>query len=138
MIFKKEGRNMKQMRFVAGVLACVFCVSTLSGCIVLGVGMAAGYVGYEKGALVAAMDNSVEDVYNATLEALDDMGIGAIAKILRHHESKVQFYSKFDGKKSTIQAEALTEYTCKLTIRVGFFGNDIAAQKILDSIRAKL
>ena len=131
-------REMKPLRFFTLFLALCLCVSVLSGCIVLGAGLAAGYVGYEKGALVAQIDHPVEAVYSATLAALDEMRADIVVQRLKRHESKVQFKMPVDHEKGSIMTTALTEYSSRVVIRVGIFGDDIAAQKILDVIREKL
>ena len=117
----------------------VFLTVATSGCIPLLIGAAAGAggVAYVKGALVQNMDETVEDIHQATLDALKGLGIFVTADELNRHSAKIKAEYE-DGKKVDITIDAITEYVSKITIRVGLVGDQEDSRLILNAIEKEL
>lgn len=109
----------------------------VSGCalVVLGAAGAAGGVGtamYVKGKLQEEFDAPLPRVHRATLVALRDLELPTLEEKRDKVTAKIR--SQFaDGKKVSIDIQATTESSSKITIRVGF-GDKSRSQKILDAI----
>lgn len=109
------------------------------GCVALVVGAGAGAAGlaYIKGVLEKNFDRPVEDLYNASVKALEKMKIEIDSKELKDHHAIIKGH---DLKKNgvTIEVEALTEQASKLKIRVGLFGDQERSLTILNAIEKRL
>ena len=119
-------------------LALLLLVTLTSGCAVVVVGAAAGSgVAFIRGKLVKNLDYSVEQVHKATLAAAKDLGYFITADELNRHSAKIAGTDD-EGKKITVDVEALTEKAATVEIRFGVFGNDEKSTEFLKEIEAKL
>ena len=120
-------------------ILCVFIVITTAGCVPLLVGAAAGVGGvtYVKGAVVQNVTHTVDKVNKASVKALKDLKLFIISDELNKHSSVVKAEDE-KGKKISVFIDALTEYSSKITIRVGTFGDQVKSQEILNAILKKL
>lgn len=102
-------------------------------------GLAAGGVGayyYLEGDLEADIDEDIEDVYHASLDALDDEGWDVEDKDLDDDEAEI--IAEKDDEKVTLKLEEKDDDETHLTIRVGTFGDEDESKEILDAIEDKL
>ena len=123
-----------------GLSIMVMClVMATSGCIPLLIGAAAGAggVAYVRGALAQNIDETVQDLHSASLEALKDLGLFVESDELNRHSSLINA-EYGNGKKIKINIEALTEYVSKISIRVGMVGDQEDSRMILNAIQKKL
>lgn len=121
-----------------GIMAVVFLTSA-TGCVPLLIGAAAGAGGiaYVKGALVENIDETVEDIHQASLAALKDLGLFVTSDELNRHSVLINAEYE-DGKKVVIKVDAITEYVSKITIRVGVVGDQEDSRLILNAIEKRL
>ena len=128
----------KLQKLCLGIVA-VFFVGTASGCIPLLIGAAAGAggVAYVKGSLIENIDESVEDIHRASLDALTEMNVFVISDELNRHSAVIKAEYE-DGKKINIKVDAITEFVSKVSIRIGTVGHQEDSRLILNAIEKKL
>ncbi len=121
----------------------VFLLVALSiqaiGCVALLIGGAAGAGGviWIKGKLQEEFNSSLTQVHTATLGALKELELPIIEDKKDQMSAKIE--SRFaDGKTVWIDIDAITNTSCKITIRVGTFGDEARSRKILDKIHRHL
>jgi len=122
------------------LLAFAFCcIATLfQGCMVVAVGAgAAGTVAYVKGDLEAVEAVSLNDAYQATEKAVEEMGLFTISK-KKDSLGAIFKLRDSDDKKITIKLTAATESTTKISIRVGTFGSEAKSQMIYGKIKENI
>lgn len=119
-----------------------FCVSFglfCSGCLALAVGAAGGAAGavYVMGKLKDEVDHPVPVVHEATVAALNDLGLkpseDRVDKLSAHMESAFS-----DGPHVWIDLESVSDSRCRVTIRVGLTGDEVRSRKIYDAIKRHL
>ncbi len=111
---------------------------TFSGCFLLVAGAAAGTgVMYAKGDLEAALDENLDDVYQASTTAMDELQLMIVSKTKDMLEAEIIGRTSQD-KKITIKIRKEGENLTKLSIRVGTFGDEAQSQAIYDKIRKNL
>lgn len=117
----------------------VFFVTATSGCVPLLIGAAAGAGGivYVQGALVENIDETVEDIHEASLAALEDLNLFVTSDELNRHSAQIRAEYE-NGKKVHIKVDAITEFVSKVTIRVGIIGDREVSFLILDAIGENL
>ncbi|MBN1870268.1 MAG: DUF3568 family protein [Candidatus Omnitrophica bacterium] len=116
-----------------------FSLMIMTGCVPLIIGAAAGAGGmvYVKGALVENVDESVEDIHQASLAALKDLGIFVKSDELNRHSAVIK--AEYEGgEKVEIKADAITEFVSKISIRVGLIGDQEDSRLILNAIEKRL
>jgi len=125
-------------KFLTGVLL-VSTVLSASGCFPLLVGAAAGAGGvvYIKGNLEKNFDYPVKDVHQASLDALKALNIIVTNDDLERHSAKISAQYD-DGKKIVITVKALTERASNLRIRVGYVGDEVKSETLLNQIENSL
>ncbi|MHC4559633.1 MAG: DUF3568 family protein [Planctomycetota bacterium] len=120
------------------VLLIVMLVSTgvlLQGCMVVAVGVgAAGTIAYVRGDLEAVESESIDVVYEATLQAVEELGLN-VTKKLKDALSATIVARDAQDKKITIRLKTTAEETTKLSIRIGVFGNETKSRLIYQKIR---
>ena len=105
--------------------------------LVIGAALGAGGVSYARGALIRNVDEQVDDIHSAALDAIKDLKLFVTEEEVGKRSVAIKAeYS--DGRKVRIFIDALTEYASKITIRVGNFGNQDESQKILSAIEKNL
>lgn len=135
---------MKQsVRLIAFALIVAF---TLTGCSwkqVLGTvglaGVAAGGVAgyyYLEGDLEADIDENIDDVYEATLKALDDEGWDIEDEDLDDEDGRI--VAEKGDDKVTIKLKEKDDDETHVSIRVGTFGDEEKSEDILDAIADRL
>lgn len=130
---------MKQSQPLNFVVLSIFSLVTMSGCIPLLIGAAAGVGGisYAKGALIKNVDHTVSKVHKAGLAALKKLNLFVTTDELNKRSALIRAEYE-NGQKIQIFIDALTERSSKITIRIGTFGNQEQSQIILNAIQKKL
>ena len=120
-------------------MSLVISIMTLSGCVALVVGAAAGAggVAYMKGILEQNFDKPVSKVHRAGLAALKSLKLKILRETIDAHRSVING-EYTDGSKVELIVEALTEHSSKLQIRVGIFGDEEKSQMILNAVKKRL
>lgn len=131
------------IRWMAFALLVAF---TLTGCTwkqVLGTvglaGVAAGGVAgyyYVEGDLEAEIEDDIDDVYEATLKALEDEGWDIEDKDLDDEDAKI--VAEKGDKTVTIRMKEEDDDETNISIRVGTFGDEEESEDILDAIEDHL
>ncbi len=130
---------MKRTKMCLVLLSCLLCASTLTGCLALLAGGAAGAgsVVYVKGQLRETMDATVTAVHSASVATLKELGLPAIED--KYDELSAKMKSRFaDGQDVWIDIEYITVQSSRLTIRVGIMGDERKSRQILDGIHRHL
>ena len=110
----------------------------LQGCVVAAVGLgAAGTIAYARGDLQALESESIDELYEATLKALEELELLPTSKNKDALGAEIITYDAQD-KKITIRIKSTAEGTTKLSIRVGVFGSETKSRLIYQKIRDNL
>ena len=128
------------MRKKQVVLILMLFVSALfiSGCVAVVVGAgAAGTVAYVRGDLEAVESKKLDDVYEATLKAVDELKLN-VTKKTKDALSGVIIARDAQDKKITINLRATAEETTRVSIRVGLFGSETKSRLIYQKIHENL
>ena len=127
------------MRNLRTGLLLIFVLMGTAGCVPLLIGAAvgAGSMVFINGALVENIDESVEDLHQAALDALKDLEIFVMSDELTRHSALIKA-EYTDGKNVDIKVDAITEYVSKITIRVGLIGDQEDSRLILNAIEKRL
>jgi len=127
----------KKLVFV--VLVVIFCGGALliEGCAVALVGAGAGTVAYVKGSLKVVMDEELDDVYEATVKALDQLEITPSEKEKDALAARIAARNAQDDK-ITIKLKAAENNLTEVSIKIGFFGDRSQSQAIYDKIKENL
>jgi len=130
---------MKGMLRVIGMVAVMaIVVVTQSGCLVAAAaGAAGGTVAYMKGDVEAVVDGGVEQTFNATKAAMDELKLPLLATWANAMEAHVEARVGTDNK-ATVNINGQSEKLSKVSIRVGTFGDQGLSQAILEKIKANL
>jgi hypothetical protein len=132
-----ERTLMKTNQFIISALLAALAL-TVSGCVVaaVGAGAAAG-VGYIRGDLEATLENDVEEVYEASLQALGQLKLAVVSKQQDALGAKI-VSRNIEDKKIQINLKQNEGGITKLTIRIGIFGDEAQSRLIYDKIRDNL
>lgn len=116
------------MFYFAGCAPLVFFAGTVTGI---------GSYRYYHGVLTVVYEAPYIETWEATLQSLDEMGIKIEKK--KHDLTSAKIVAKqADNKTVTISIEYKSSQETELTIRVGFFGDKEASDRIKEKIRAAL
>ena len=128
---------MKTQQLIISALLAALAL-TISGCVVavVGAGAAAG-VGYIRGDLEATLEDDVEDVYKASLRALNELDLAVISKQQDALGAKIVSRNSED-KKIQVKLKQTEGGITKLTIRIGVFGDETQSRLIYDKIKENL
>ena len=108
------------------------------GCMVAAVGIgAAGTIAYVRGDLEAVESNSLDEVYEATLNAVDELDLRFIYKTKDALTATINARDAQD-KKIKITLKKTAEHTTKISIRIGTFGSETKSRLIYQKIRDNL
>ena len=119
------------------VLNCL-CLVTLGGCLVAAVGVgAAGTVAYVRGDLEAVEAKSLDELYDASVKAVDKLELALISKSKDALSAEIIARDSED-KKIRINLTSSAEGTTKVTIRVGTFGSQTKSRAIYEKIKENL
>lgn len=120
-----------------GVIGCL-CAGVLSGCVPVLVGGAAGYnVAYVAGELQATEDMPIQETFQATQDAVQDLGL-VITDRDKDELSAVVIARGAEDKKVKVQLERVTDNSTMLKIRVGIIGDQNFSNAVLDRIESRL
>ncbi|MHC4174924.1 MAG: DUF3568 family protein [Planctomycetota bacterium] len=126
------------MKQVFVIVLLVGTVVLVEGCVVAAVGAgAAGTVAYVRGDLEAVESKKLDEVYEATLKAVDELELN-VTKKMKDAMSAVIVTRDAQDKKITIKLSATTEETTKLSVRIGLFGSETKSRLIYQKIHENL
>ena len=129
---------MKRATSILGLLLIMgIILTTQSGCLVAAAGAAVGGVAYVKGDLDAIVDGNVDQVFDATKAAFEELKMPLLSSWNGAGEAKVEARVGTDNK-ATVNIKGQSEKATKVTIRVGTFGDEALSQRILEKIKANL
>ena len=129
---------MKRAMSIVGLLLVMgIMVTTQSGCLVAAAGAAVGGVAYAKGDLDAIVDGNVDQAFDATKAAFEELKMPLLSSNNGAGEAKVEARVGTDNK-ATVNIKGQSEKASKVTIRVGTFGDEAISQSILEKIKANL
>ena len=108
-----------------------------AGCLAVAAGAGAGTYAFVKGDLETVEKENVAQVYNAALQALEDLQIPV------QNQQQDDLVALIEGrtaedKKVTIKIEATENNLSKLSIRIGTFGDSDKSKIIYDKIKEYL
>jgi len=111
----------------------------LQGCVVAAVGVgAAGTIAYIRGDLESVESENIEKVYEAALQATEELELRIISKSKDALSATIVARDAQD-KKVQIKLQTTAENTTKLSIRIGTFGSETKSrliyQKIYDNLK---
>ena len=111
------------------------------GCVVAAVGLgAAGTIAYIRGDLEAVESENINTVYEAALQAAEELELRIISKT-KDALSATIIARDAQDKKVQIILRNTAENTTKLSIRIGTFGNETKSrliyQKIYDNLKER-
>ena len=127
--------NMKR-HILTGML--ILSVLSSQGCILLaGAALGGGSVAYKMGKLQHYLDEPLEDVQKATVQALGKLDWYVVTENTLFSTSNIEAQT-IEGKKVKIDIEALTEKTSRISIRIGVVGDEQRSYMLLGAIQKQL
>jgi len=128
---------MQKAQVILAVLL-VGAAALLQGCVAVVVGAgAAGTVAYIRGDLESIESKDLNAVYEATLKAMEQLGLSVSRKTKDAMSAEVVARDAED-KKITISLGATAEGATKISIRIGVFGSETKSRLIYDQIKKNL
>lgn len=128
---------MQIKRFLLIILLIGIAVFS-QGCVVAAVGVgAAGTIAYVRGDLEAVESHNLDNVYEATLKALDELELNVISKSKDALTATINARDAQD-KKIKIILKKTAEQTTKISIRIGTFGDETKSRLIYQKINYNL
>jgi len=108
------------------------------GCMVAAVGIgAAGTIAYVRGDLEAVESHSLDEVYEASLKAVEELELRVINKSKDALTATINARDAQD-KKVKITLRKTAEQTTKISIRIGTFGSETKSRLIYQKINYNL
>jgi len=127
-----------RQRIALWVIGVVGLLTGISGCAVVAVGAAAaGTVAYVEGDLQVEEPHPLDKVYTATKKSLEALHMMVIKDTRDTHQAEIQARDVED-KKATIVLSSKNEGITKISIRIGFFGDEIRSRRIYMKIHETL
>ena len=128
---------MQKKQLCLMVLACLVLIVT-SGCVIAAVGAgAAGTVAYIRGDLESVEAESLDKVYSASVQAVEQLELAMVSKQKDALSAEIIARDAQD-KKIRIKLAATAEGTTKLSIRIGTFGSETKSRMIYEKIKENL
>lgn len=112
----------------------------MNGCIIAAIGAgaaAAAGVGYAKGDLQAVLEEDIDRVYHASLNALDDLDLPITGRDKTALDAKIISCNSSD-KKIEVKLKRTEANHTKISIRIGTFGDETQSRTIYDRIKTYL
>src|SRR3954471_9857379 len=136
---EQEEWPMKAMLRVNGIIVTMAIITiTQSGCLVAAAaGAAGGTVAYMKGDVEAVVEGNVQQTFDATKAAMDELKMPLLATWANAMEGHVEARLGADNK-ATVNINGQSEKLSKVSIRIGTFGDQGLSQAILEKIKANL
>jgi hypothetical protein len=123
------------------VLASASVLAATAGCVVAAVGAAgaagAGTVAFIRGELEATVSSSFETVIPAASKAVGQLGFSKIRETKDALAAEIIARTALD-KKVDIKLNKETDQLTRISIRIGFFGDEVKSRAILDQIKQNL
>jgi hypothetical protein len=123
------------------VLASASVLAATAGCVVAAVGAAgaagAGTVAFIRGELEATVSSSFETVIPAASKAVGQLGFSKIRETKDALAAEIVARTALD-KKVDIKLNKETDQLTRVSIRIGFFGDEVKSRAILDQIKQNL
>lgn len=113
----------------------------ISGCapalIAGGAVAGAGTALYVRGEMNTTIDSPYDNVWRATLDGLNDLGMRPTIRDKQANKATIQT-RRLDGKTVRIKITPYTKRTTNVSVRVGTFGDEASSKEIMDAIIAQL
>lgn len=124
------------MKRIAVLMMLAILAVGVSGCVVAAIGAAtAGSVVYVRGEIESYFDTDVQNLYDATLKAMGDLKLYVIDQ--KHDALSAEVIARNSAdQKVVVKIDGSDRQLVKVTIRVGFWGDEAASRAILDRISA--
>ena len=127
-----------QKRQILLIAMLVGSMLLLHGCVVAAVGLgAAGTVAYVRGDLQVVESASIDEVYEATLKALNELELLPTRKTKDALGAEIVTYDAQD-KKIVIRLKSEADGSTKISIRIGVFGSETKSRLIYQKIHDNL
>ena len=117
--------------FLAGTAAII------QGCVAAAIGAGAGAVAYVRGDLEAFEAENLNTVYKAAERTIEQLELNVIEKT-KDALSVTIVTRDAENKRIRIKLKAMTENTTKISIRIGWFGEETKSRLIYDKIKVNL
>ncbi len=128
---------MLKKRYIVAILFMVYFTSCAPLVFFAGTVTGIGSYKYYHGVLTVVYEAPYIETWEATLQSLDEMGITIERK--KHDLTSAKIVAKQPDKKTvTISILYKSSQETEMTIRVGFFGNKDASDRIKEKIRVAL
>ena len=128
---------MNKARYVIPVLLCLCLTSCAPVAFLAGTAAGVGGYRYYKGALTVVYQAPYMKTWDATLEALEEMGFNIESKKQDITSGKIES-KRADNKSVTVSLNYISSEETEATIRVGLFGDENASHVIKDKIGSVL
>ena len=122
-------RKKQNVLIVLLIGTAIFC----QGCVVAAVGLGAAGVAYVRGDLESTESKNIEVVYSAALLAAEQLELRVVSKSKDALSATIIAYDA-EEKKIQIKMYAPSEFSTKLSIRVGTFGSKTKSHRIYQRI----
>jgi hypothetical protein len=124
------------MRRIALIMMLALVAVGAAGCVVAALGAAsAGTVVYVRGEVESYWDTDVQDLYDASLKAMDDLKLYVVSQ--QHDALSANIVARNSSdQKITVKIDGSNREAVKVTIRVGFWGDETLSRAIVDRINA--
>ena len=133
---EREARMDKKAVMLTAALAGSAVI--LGGCMLAAVGAgAAGTVAYVRGDLEVVEAHKLDDVYEATKKALDELELSVTTDNKDKISAQVVARDSQD-KKVKVRLSAVTDEATKISIRHGVFGDELKSRLVYDKIKENL
>jgi len=129
---------------VGGVLILLAAVLSSAGCALFvaagaGAGAGVGAAEYVRGELKQAYSVPMEQAWNASLAAAEEMKMKATEKSIDNLDRNREIKGKTDeGRDFHISLEALASDVTMVKVRIGVFGDEAYSRRIQELIAQKL
>ena len=112
-----------------------------SGCVAVavvgGAAAGAGVVYWVEGALRTTVGHPIRQVHDATVDALNNIGIGIVADKTESFGGDIESALR-GGSSVTVHLKAVSSTATEITVRVGTFGDRAQSDMVLDAIETRL
>jgi len=138
MILKQKRSAKMQVKRVLLIVLLIGIAVFSQGCMVAAVGIgAAGTIAYVRGDLEAVESHSLDEVYEASLKAVEELELRVINKSKDALTATINARDAQD-KKVKITLRKTAEQTTKISIRIGTFGSETKSRLIYQKINYNL
>lgn len=127
---------MKIKKILTALILATSALSLSSCWLLVGAAAGGGTIAYVQGKYTMNMEGSLKDVYNATLEAVQNNGDFVITKKnITPTDAIVEGNTKTDSKDFYVQIDKLTSNASKVTIKFDTFGDRAASATLMDQLQ---